>query len=192
MARSFPATRESTPPRSSAAAACSGRRIATRSRRRSSRCSRPERRRRFSRCTPSRRSGAASRVPGRSACCGSASHSTPIFQGRATPRLPQGLRQALARDGGLADAEIGDNAPYDGGLAGDTIDAIATSRGLSNALIEVRQDLIATLEDAEAWADRLAHLAWPLIVPIEAREPQNWGSRVVGGLRGPPPHTTPA
>jgi predicted N-formylglutamate amidohydrolase len=110
----------------------------------------------------------------------------------ADPRLPQGLLQALAGDGDLAGDEIGDNEPYDGGLAGDTIDAIATSRGLSNALIEVRQDLIATPEDAEAWADRLARLAWPLIVPIEAREPQNWGSRVVGGLRGPPPHTTPA
>ena len=103
----------------------------------------------------------------------------------ADPRLPHGLLQALARDGDLASDEIGDNEPYDGGLAGDTIDAIATSRGLSNALIEVRQDLIATPEDAEAWADRLARLAWPLIVPIEAREPQDWGSRVVGGLRGP-------
>ena len=110
----------------------------------------------------------------------------------ADPRLPQGLLQALAHDGDLADAEIGDNEPYDGGLAGDTIDAIATSRGLSNALIEVRQDLIATPEDAEAWADRLARLAWPLIVPAEAREPQNWGSRVVGGLRGPRPLLTPA
>ena len=110
----------------------------------------------------------------------------------ADPRLPRGLLEALARDGDLASDEIGDNEPYDGGLAGDTIDTIATSRGLSNALIEVRQDLIATPEDAEAWADRLARLAWPLLVPIEAREPQNWGSRVVGGLRGPPPHTTPA
>src|SRR5579863_2188074 len=64
----------------------------------------------------------------------------------ADPRLPQGLLQALARDGDLAGDEIGDNEPYDGGLAGDTIDAIATSRGLSNALIEVRQDLIAMPE----------------------------------------------
>ena len=38
---------------------------------------------------------------------------------------------------------VGDNEPYDGALAGDTIDAIATSRGLANALIEIRQDLIA-------------------------------------------------
>jgi len=110
----------------------------------------------------------------------------------ADPRLPQGLLRALAREEDLAEAEIGDNEPYDGGLAGDTIDAIATSRGLSNALIEVRQDLIATPEEAEAWADRLARLAWPLIVPAEAREPQNWGSRVVGGLRGPRPLLTPA
>ena len=33
-------------------------------------------------------------------------------------------------------------------MAGDTIDAIATSRGLANALVEIRQDLIAESEDA--------------------------------------------
>jgi predicted N-formylglutamate amidohydrolase len=110
----------------------------------------------------------------------------------ADPRLPHGLLQALAGEEDLADAEIGDNEPYDGGLAGDTIDAIATSRGLSNALIEVRQDLIATQEGAEAWADRFARLAPPILAPIEARAPQNWGSRVVGGLRGPHPQLNPA
>ena len=110
----------------------------------------------------------------------------------ADPRLPHGLLQALAREGDLAQAEIGDNEPYDGGLAGDTIDAIATSRGLSNALIEVRQDLIATPEGAEAWADRLARLVAPLLAPLEAREPRDWGSRVVGGLRGPRPPLAPA
>ena len=36
---------------------------------------------------------------------------------------------------------IGDNEPYDGALAGDTIDEVATARGLPNALIEVRQTL---------------------------------------------------
>ena len=67
--------------------------------------------------------------------------------------------------------------------AADLIDAIATRRGLSNALIEVRQDLIETRETAEAWGDRLADLIAPLISPYEARELQNWGSRVAGGLR---------
>lgn len=37
----------------------------------------------------------------------------------------------------------GDNEPYDGMLEGDTLWTHATSRGLPNVLIEVRQDLIA-------------------------------------------------
>ena len=110
----------------------------------------------------------------------------------ADPRLPRPLLQALAREGDLADSDIGDNEPYDGALAGDTIDSAATRRGLSNALIEVRQDLIANRGDAERWADRLARLLAPLVAPPEAREPQNWGSRAVGGLRGPRPPLAPA
>jgi predicted N-formylglutamate amidohydrolase len=108
------------------------------------------------------------------------------------PRLPRPLLDALAREPDLAPSEIGDDEPYAGALAGDTIDAIATSRGLSNVLIELRQDLVATREGAEAWADRLARLIAPLIAPPEAREPQNWGSRVVGGLRGPQRSTAAA
>ena len=45
--------------------------------------------------------------------------------------------------------EVGDNEPYDGALAGDTIDEIATARGLANALIEIRQDLIAEAPQRE-------------------------------------------
>ena len=101
----------------------------------------------------------------------------------ADPRLPRALLRALSEETDLLPEEIGDNEPYDGALAGDTIDDIATRRGLSNALIEVRQDLIAIREDAEDWADRLARLIGPLIASDEARAPQNWGSRVVGGLR---------
>ena len=93
----------------------------------------------------------------------------------ADPRLPAPLLRALA-DSGLAPQEIGDNEPYDGALMGDTIDACATRRGLSNALIEVRQDLIAAREDAEAWADRLAEMLAPLIAPPAARAPHDFGS----------------
>jgi predicted N-formylglutamate amidohydrolase len=93
------------------------------------------------------------------------------------PRLPLPLLRALREEPDLAPDEIGDNEPYDGALAGDTIDAVATRRGLSHALIEVRQDLIATRAEAEAWADRLARVIAPLIAPAEARAPQDWGSR---------------
>jgi predicted N-formylglutamate amidohydrolase len=108
------------------------------------------------------------------------------------PRLPRPLLEALAREPDLAPDEIGDDEPYAGALAGDTIDAIATRRGLSNVLIELRQDLIATREGAEAWADRLARLIASMIAPLEAREPQNWGSRVAGGLRCPQRSTAAA
>jgi predicted N-formylglutamate amidohydrolase len=72
-------------------------------------------------------------------------------------RLARALMRALGRDG-LSAHEIGDNEPYRGGLKGDTIDALATARGLANVLIEVRQDLVATKAAAEAWGDRLAGL----------------------------------
>jgi predicted N-formylglutamate amidohydrolase len=100
----------------------------------------------------------------------------------ADPRLPEPLMRALASEEDLGEEEIGDNEPYDGALAGDTINAVATSRGLANALIEVRQDLIADRESAESWADRLARIVAPLIAPPESRAPQDWGSRV-GGAR---------
>jgi predicted N-formylglutamate amidohydrolase len=58
---------------------------------------------------------------------------------------------------------VGDNEPYDGALAGDTLDEAVTRRGLPGLLIEVRQDLIATQEAAEAWADRLAGVLRPLL-----------------------------
>jgi predicted N-formylglutamate amidohydrolase len=61
----------------------------------------------------------------------------------------------LAADGDLI---IGDNEPYGGGLPGDTIDRHATRAGLANALIEVRQDLIAGPEAAQAWGERLSRV----------------------------------
>ena len=93
---------------------------------------------------------------------------TPVWRGFARPwkagvlydrdgRLARAVLQGLA-EAGLASHEIGDNEPYSGGLPGDTIDAVATARGWRNALIEVRQDLIATREAAEEWGDRLALL----------------------------------
>jgi len=99
------------------------------------------------------------------------------------PRLPDQLLRALAKEEDLGTDEIGDNEPYEGALAGDTVNAVATARGLSNALLEVRQDLIADREGAESWGDRLARIIAPLIAPPEARAPQDWGSRAVGGRR---------
>ena len=79
---------------------------------------------------------------------------TPVMRSLARPwkigvlwdrdeRIPKPLIEAMLAEPDLRADEVGDNEPYDGALAGDTIDAIATARGLANALIEIRQDLIA-------------------------------------------------
>lgn len=56
---------------------------------------------------------------------------------------------------------VGDNEPYGGGLPGDTIDRHAIARGLPNALVEIRQDLIALEPGQIEWAARFARLLRP-------------------------------
>jgi predicted N-formylglutamate amidohydrolase len=62
-------------------------------------------------------------------------------------------------------------------LAGDTIDEIATSRGLANVLIEIRQDLIAERSRAVAWAERIGRVLAPIIADPQSRAPADFGSR---------------
>jgi len=100
----------------------------------------------------------------------------------ADPRLAEPLIAALRGEPDLAAREVGDNEPYDGALAGDTINDAATSRGLANAVIEIRQDLIAERAQAEAWAERIARLVKPLIAPPPVRSPRDFGTRAPGGL----------
>jgi predicted N-formylglutamate amidohydrolase len=101
------------------------------------------------------------------------------------PRMPAPLLQALAAEPDLTPPQefVGDNEPYDGALEGDTIDDIATARGLANALIEVRQDLITAQSDAEAWADRLARLLEPILARPEFHVRADFGSRASGARR---------
>ncbi|MGY2049368.1 N-formylglutamate amidohydrolase [Methylobacterium sp. JK268] len=77
--------------------------------------------------------------------------------GRAALPLLDGLR---ADPAGLT---VGDNEPYAGGLPGDTLDRHASAAGLPNALIEIRQDLIAGEAGQEEWAARFARLLAPLM-----------------------------
>lgn len=70
-------------------------------------------------------------------------------------RLARALIAALRAEGDLV---VGDNEPYRGGLPGDTIDRHATRRGLLDALVEIRQDLIGEPHAARAWGVRLARL----------------------------------
>jgi predicted N-formylglutamate amidohydrolase len=122
---------------------------------------------------------------------------TPFWRGAARPwkvgvlwdsdpRLPAPLIRALGSEPDIGPQAVGDNEPYEGALPGDTINAVATARGLANALIELRQDLIGERAAAEAWADRLARIVAPLAAPAATRAPQNWGSRANGLSRSPP------
>ena len=91
---------------------------------------------------------------------------TPVFDGFARPwevgllyehddRLVQPLKEALAalRPG----LTIGDNEPYAiVGPSDYSIPVHGQGRGLPHIEIELRQDLIATQEGAEAWAETLA------------------------------------
>jgi len=91
---------------------------------------------------------------------------TPYWKGAARPwhagvlwakdrRLAGAVLAALAADPALV---VGENEPYAGGLEGDTLDTHAIRAGVPHALVEIRQDLIATPEGAEAWALRLADI----------------------------------
>jgi predicted N-formylglutamate amidohydrolase len=107
-------------------------------------------------------------------------------------RIPKPLIEAMLGEPDLRADEVGDNEPYDGALAGDTIDEIATARGLANALIEIRQDLIAEGRDATAWAERLARALRPIIADRRSREPADLGSRAwsTSHRRGKPSSAT--
>jgi predicted N-formylglutamate amidohydrolase len=90
---------------------------------------------------------------------------TPQFRGRPVRPWHVGLlwdhddrllRPLLARLGAEPDLCVGDNEPYNGHLLGDSMYVHGTQRGIPHILIEIRNDLIETADDQEAWAERLA------------------------------------
>jgi predicted N-formylglutamate amidohydrolase len=100
---------------------------------------------------------------------------TPRLNGRA-PRpwhigiLHAGWDQRLSRPlldllRAQPDLCVGENQPYAGHLPGDAIDRHALTPGRPNALIEIRQDLIAEEAGQRAWAERLA----PILEEARAR-----------------------
>jgi predicted N-formylglutamate amidohydrolase len=80
------------------------------------------------------------------------------------PRLALPLLAGLRREAGLV---IGDNEPYSGILRGDTLWRHGTRRGLAHAIVEIRQDLIASPEGQDAWSLRLADLISDLLASPE-------------------------
>jgi predicted N-formylglutamate amidohydrolase len=92
-------------------------------------------------------------------------------------RVARPLIEMLAQDGTLI---VGDNEPYDGALRGDTMYKHAIVNGYAHALIEIRQDLIATGKGALAWAERLA----PIVDAID-RRPDIHEVKMFGSRTGP-------
>jgi predicted N-formylglutamate amidohydrolase len=84
-------------------------------------------------------------------------------------RLAAPLLKALRAEASLV---VGDNEPYAGGMAGDSMDRHGIQRGLANAIIEIRQDLISDAAGAAAWVARLA----PMLAEIN-RDPALHASR---------------
>ena len=90
---------------------------------------------------------------------------TPQLRGRAPRPWHVGILSAgdrrladplVARLRADPDLCVGDNEPYSGHLPGDSVDRHALRHGRPNALIELRNDLIATPENQREWAARLA------------------------------------
>lgn len=92
----------------------------------------------------------------------------------ADPRAALPMIEMLARD---RDLVVGDNQPYDGALRGDTMFRHAIVNGYAHALIEVRQDLIATPSDARGWASRLGPIIDALNARPDMHEVMQFGSR---------------
>lgn len=95
------------------------------------------------------------------------------------PRLAVPLIARLRSHTGL---EIGDNEPYSGRLMNDVVYRHATMRGLPNALIEVRQDLVRNADGQEKWgtllADSLSEILADPSLSVSLSEVVHYGSHV--------------
>ena len=90
------------------------------------------------------------------------------------PRFAVPLIEALRADPALV---VGDNEPYAGALANDTMNRHATLRGLAHALIEVRQDLIADDRGVAGWCERLASILSAINAQPDVHEVRRFGSK---------------
>lgn len=101
---------------------------------------------------------------------------TPCLKGRAPRPWHVGVlhshlddrlsRRLIARLQAEPDLCIGDNEPYAGHLPGDAIDRHALQPGRHNTLIELRNDLIGTVETQQLWAARLAPILQTVLADL--------------------------
>ncbi len=79
------------------------------------------------------------------------------------PRIAKPLLAKLRQN---PDIVVGDNEPYSGELRGDTMYSHATKNGYPHILIELRHDLIDTIEGQQKWADILARPLQEIIATL--------------------------
>lgn len=92
------------------------------------------------------------------------------------PRIAQPMLAELHKIEGVL---AGDNEPYDGALAGDTMFRHCTAAGLAHVLIEIRQDLVVDRQGVENWVGVLG----PLIEKINS-DPDIHQRRLYGTRSG--------
>ncbi len=89
------------------------------------------------------------------------------------PRMAEPLIAALRVD---PDLIVGDNEPYTGALANDSMYRHATRRGLAHGLLEIRQDLIGDPAGVASWIDRLAPIVSKLNSRADVHAIRHYGS----------------
>ncbi|MES0811894.1 N-formylglutamate amidohydrolase [Roseibium sp. SCPC15] len=99
-------------------------------------------------------------------------HATVLWD--SDPRAVKPMLEGLRAQDGLV---VGDNEPYDGALKNDTMYRHATRRGLSQVLLELRQDLIADEAGVLEWADRLEPILRDIAQRSDCRKVQHFKSR---------------
>jgi len=79
---------------------------------------------------------------------------------------PRAVRPLIAALSALEGVVVGENEPYTGALKGDTMNRHCMTEGITHALLEVRQDLIADDRGVKRWAD----LIEPIFATLNAEE----------------------
>jgi predicted N-formylglutamate amidohydrolase len=94
-------------------------------------------------------------------------------------RLAGPLIEALYAEGDLI---VGENEPYAGQLVGDCLWQHGAGRGLANAIVEIRQDLIRDAAGQQAWGRRLCRIVERVLrdspiaaLRVERAEPREAG-----------------
>ncbi len=84
-------------------------------------------------------------------------------------RDPRLVHPLLSHFRAVDHLNVGDNQPYTGALHGDTMWKHGTQRGLAHAIVEIRQDLVATPDGQRHWAAHLSRIMMDILAEPETR-----------------------